>query len=220
MSDKETAENGAPLGDEQVERIMRKAFGESHFLDAVEQRRRAAFITTQSGRTFHPFAPSPGSIDLGDIAHALANKCRWNGHTNRFYSVAQHSVLVARYTIAPAHRLWGLFHDAGEAYLPDVPSPIKAFCPEIVEAENRILEAVAAAFDLPPGIPDTVHAADMVVRSAEARDLMGLDVSRAPWNEFPPFGEGIVALPPDAAERLFFDAFYKLSKGTDSQCWY
>ena len=183
-----------------------------------EADRRAAFITTQSGRAFYPFDPKPADVDLGDIAHALAQKCRWNGHTNRFYSVAQHSVLVARYTIAPADRLWGLLHDAGEAYLPDVPSPIKRFCPEIVEAENRILAAVAVAFDLPPMLPSTVHYADMLVRSAEARDLMGLDVTLAPWNEFPPFGDGIVALPPDAAERLFFDTFFKLTKGTDSKC--
>ena len=188
------------------------------FKSVAEQNRRDAFITTQSGRAFRPFDPKPADIDLGDIAHALANKCRWNGHTNRFFSVAQHSVLVARYTIAPADRLWGLLHDAGEAYLPDVPSPIKRFCPELIEAENRILEAVAAAFDLPPMMPATVHHSDMVVRSAEARDLMGLDVTLPPWNEFPPFGDGIVALPPDAAERLFFDTFFKLTKGTDSKC--
>ena len=185
--------------------------------EAREAERRAAFITTHSGKSFYPFDPTPAALDLGDIAHALAQKCRWNAHTSRFYSVAQHSVLVSRYTIAPADRLWGLLHDAREAYLPDVPSPIKRFCPELVEAENRILHAVAVAFYLPPMIPATVHAADMVVRSAEARDLMGLDATQAPWNEYPPFGDGIVALPPDAAERLFWSEFHKLTFGKDSR---
>jgi hypothetical protein len=179
-------------------------------------KREAAFITTASGRSVFPFAPTVESIDLGDIAHALANKCRWSGHTNRFYSVAQHSVLVARYTATPCDRLWGLLHDAGEAYLPDVPSQIKKFCPELVEAEERLLLCVAEAFDLPAQIPPSVHYADLVVRSAEARDLMGLDVTRAPWNSHRPFGDGIVALPPDAAERLFWSEFHKLTRGKDA----
>ncbi|TXH16844.1 MAG: phosphohydrolase [Hyphomicrobiaceae bacterium] len=193
-------------------------FGRPDYVDDVElgRRMRTAAITTSSGRTVCPFAPDPTTIDPGDIAHALANKCRWNGHTSRFYSVAQHSVLVARYTVAPADRLWGLLHDAGEAYLPDVPSPIKPFCPSIITAENNLLAAVAIAFGLPTTIPATVHYADLVVRSAEARDLMRLDVTRAPWSDYPPFADGIVALPPDAAERLFWDEFYKLTKSASS----
>lgn len=204
----------------------------------AKDKRAAAFITTSSGRDVFPFAPTAASIDLGDIAHALANKCRWSGHTRVFFSVAQHSVLVSRYTSARPYlgdrrveprpslpgrlpglrvaKLWGLLHDAGEAYLPDIPSPIKAFCPDLVEAEERLLLAIAEAFDLPPEIPASVHAADMVVRSAEARDLMGLDVTQAPWNRYRPFGDGIVALDPPAAERLFFDEFYRLTRGKDS----
>lgn len=78
---------------------------------------------TYTGRKMWPLDPDPSDIDILDIAHALSNTCRFSGHTKEFYSVAQHSYLVS--LLCPEHALWGLLHDAAEAYLHDISTPVK-----------------------------------------------------------------------------------------------
>src|ERR1035441_1601867 len=80
-------------------------------------------ITTFSGVRFWPLIPNPADIRIEDIAHALSNQCRFGGHTREFYSVAEHSVRVSQ-LCTPENALWGLLHDASEAYLSDVTAPI------------------------------------------------------------------------------------------------
>src|ERR1019366_9954250 len=80
-------------------------------------------IRTYSGVRFKPLDPDP-AVGISDIAHALANQCRFGGHSSAFYSVAQHSVRVSE-ICAAEDALWGLLHDASEAYLVDVPAPLK-----------------------------------------------------------------------------------------------
>src|ERR1039457_118422 len=82
------------------------------------------FIGTFSGLRFWPLDPNPEKILIDDIAHALAHQCRFGGHASRFYSVAEHSVHVSR-LCPPEDALWGLLHDASEAYLVDLPRPLK-----------------------------------------------------------------------------------------------
>ena len=82
------------------------------------------WIQTFSGKKFPLETPDIAQIDIQDIAHALSMLCRFNGHCTQFYSVAEHSVHVS-YEIAPDLALVGLLHDAAEAYLGDVPSPLK-----------------------------------------------------------------------------------------------
>src|SRR5881392_3435793 len=53
------------------------------------------YLQTVSGRFVNPFDPDPEQLDIGDIARALANVCRFGGHCRSFYSVAQHSVIVS-----------------------------------------------------------------------------------------------------------------------------
>jgi len=82
------------------------------------------YFETYTGKYFYFSDPRAEMVCLPDIAHALAHQCRFNGHTKRFYSVAEHSVLVSHYV--PLHRAAeGLFHDAAEAYYSDVPRPLK-----------------------------------------------------------------------------------------------
>jgi sialic acid synthase SpsE len=84
-------------------------------------------------------------ITIEDIAHALSNQCRFSGHVERFYSVAQHSVLVASFS---KNKLAGLLHDASEAYLVDVPRPIKPEFPAYAEIEKNIMQVIAKKYDL------------------------------------------------------------------------
>src|SRR6266540_4351103 len=87
------------------------------------------YIQTVSGRRFNPLDPDPEQIDIGDIALALSHQCRFGGHCRVFYSVAQHSCvaadLVAERGGSTEDVLWALLHDATEAYLVDLPHPLK-----------------------------------------------------------------------------------------------
>lgn len=103
--------------------------------------RSGDWIQTATGGQFWPMDPQPDEIDINDIAHALAMLCRFGGHCLRFYSVAEHSVLLS-HAVPPEHALWALLHDATEGYLVDMPRPIKAFLPGYKEAEAGIVRAV------------------------------------------------------------------------------
>jgi len=131
-----------------------------------------ASIVTHSGRLFDPVAGT-GPLAIDDIAHALSNICRFGGHTGEFYSVAEHSVRVAQ--ILPTHHaLWGLVHDAAEAYLGDIVRPIKRQpCVRgLVEAEGRILIRLTHSLGLSWPMPSEVVEADEILLATEWRDLM------------------------------------------------
>ena len=119
-------------------------------------------FNTVSGKLIRIAKPDVESIEIGDIAHALSHICRFGGHTKQFYSVAQHSVLVAgmiqmeQREIAAAHGcngvelvLEGLLHDASEAYLGDVIKPLKVLLgASYSEIEKRFEDVIAARFEL------------------------------------------------------------------------
>lgn len=133
----------------------------------------AAWIQTHSGRRFCPTNPNPDAIVIQDIAHALSMQCRFSGHSKYFYSVAQHSVLVS-YICDSQDALWGLLHDASEAYLVDVPRPIKRSgkFQAYIDFESKMQEAVCRRFGLPLAEPPSVKKADTALLATEARDLM------------------------------------------------
>lgn len=135
--------------------------------------RKGNWLQTYSGRKFWPLDPRPEEVDLNDIAHALSNLCRFAGHSLEFYSVAQHSVLVSQ-IVPPKAALWGLLHDAAEAYCVDLPRPIKhdPGAAWYREVEQRIMCAVCERFGLAPVQPASVSWADQVLLSTERRDLM------------------------------------------------
>jgi hypothetical protein len=120
--------------------------------------------------------PDPELILIPDIAHALAHQCRFGGHTRKFHSVAQHSVRVAEllHTESPDTQLAGLLHDATEAYLVDLPKPIKLKMPNYVEAEDKLMRAISARFDVSEALfscPE-VKDADKASLVIESRVLM------------------------------------------------
>ncbi len=160
-----------------------------------------SYIQTVSGRRIDPFAPDPDQIDLDDIAQALSNQCRFGGHCRVFYSVAQHSCLVADLVVAEGgdvnERLWALLHDAPEAYLVDLPHPLKHRSPLgrfYREAEMLLQAAICRRFALPLDPPASLKAVDRALLATERKafarvawhwpELEGaepLDLEIEPW---------------------------------------
>jgi hypothetical protein len=132
---------------------------------------KPGWIQTYTGRIIYPAEPDPELIDLQDIAAGLAKCCRWAGQCRGFLSVAQHSILVSR-LCAPKNALWGLMHDAAEAYLGDVGSPVKKELTRYNELEAKFLNANATKFELSLPIPEEVHKVDVLVRATESYCLM------------------------------------------------
>ena len=173
---------------------------------------RGDWTQTFLGKQFFPLSPRVEDIDIRDIAHALSMQCRFSGHVIRFYSVAEHSIHVASFC-PPKWRLWGLLHDAAEAYLVDVPRPIKPFLPQFREIDERITRAVAERFGLEPifPMPDTVKEIDDRILMDERNANMG--APPIPWNfELPPLGVELRYWSPAEAEQQFLLAFEALQR--------
>ena len=112
-------------------------------------------IETYTGGRFDLLEPDPGDVRLRDIAAGLSHTCRFGGHCRWFYSVAHHSLHVSReLPDEPRLQLLGLLHDAGEAYLGDIPRPLKAEYELFDRVERRILDAVWIAFGIDPPSDD------------------------------------------------------------------
>lgn len=132
---------------------------------------RGDWIQTATGRQFWPMDPQPSDICIDDVAHALSMLCRFGGHCRRFYSVAEHCVLMTR--AAPQEfKRWALLHDASEAYLTDVPRPTKPFLVGYDGIERRVMWAVAVRFNLHLGLPDQVKALDRAILTDEKQQNM------------------------------------------------
>jgi uncharacterized protein len=130
-----------------------------------------SFVITRSGARVDLLTPKPHQIHTADIAHSLANICRFNGHTSNHYSVAQHSLMVSA-IVPPEDALAGLLHDATEAYVGDMVRPLKDLLPAFSEIEHGIWLAICGRFGLRPELPESVKAADLVLLATERRDLM------------------------------------------------
>lgn len=140
--------------------------------EVAEPARVGDWIATYAGAKFFPFDPKVEEVNFTDIGHALSNLCRFGGHCSAFYSVAQHSVLVSMMS-PPDVALWSLVHDSSEAYLADIPSPLKKL-PEFEpyrRAEKRVMEVICDALNLPHEEPKIVKLIDKRILATEARDL-------------------------------------------------
>jgi hypothetical protein len=146
---------------------------------ATTEPRFGDWMQTATGKQFWPLDPRAEEIDIEDIAHALGNLCRYGGHSRTFYSVAEHCVLMSR-AVAPENAAWALLHDASEAYLVDVPRPIKPALAGYREAEERLMRAVCSRFGLPPAVPDEVKVADHQILTDERWQAMA--PPPVPWS--------------------------------------
>lgn len=129
------------------------------------------WILTRTSVRFDLLNPTPDKVRPEDIAYALARICRFNGHTRCHYSVAEHSIRVAA-LVPVEHQLAALLHDAPEAYIGDVSSPLKALLPEYRAIEQRIWSAICERFGIPTELPQCVKQADLTMLATERRDLM------------------------------------------------
>ena len=135
--------------------------------------RKGNFMQVWTGGIYWPLDPRADEVHIEDIAHALGMLCRYGGHVERFYSVAEHSVHVSR--IVPPHlALLGLLHDATEAYLVDIPRPIKRHLSNYKEIEQLNWEAIAIRYNLPLfGTQfEAIHKADAAMLAAERAAVM------------------------------------------------
>ena len=121
--------------------------------------RPTAVMEVQSGTFIDVFNPDPALIKIEDIAHGLSHLCRFGGHTVRHYSVAEHSWWVSQ-QVPEEFALQGLMHDATEAYLVDIPTPIKKHFPMYYEVEKRLHAAICERFGVDPAMPGPVKEAD------------------------------------------------------------
>ncbi len=136
------------------------------------ERTESNYIRTHSGIKFWPLNPRAMDVDINDIAHALANNCRYTGHTSKFYSVAEHSVHVSK-LVADEFALAGLLHDAAEAYIADIAKPIKPYFSNYSEIEDALTETIYKRYEVPfDSIPYQVKAADVYMLEAEMSQLM------------------------------------------------
>lgn len=113
-------------------------------------------IRTFTGKYFDPFNPDPDLICIEDIAHALSLQCRFSGHTHVHYSVARHSLNVLLLCEKKEYRLQALLHDASEAYLVDIPTPIKKCLPQYIDAEHNLMCVIAEKFGFDWPVSDYV----------------------------------------------------------------
>lgn len=132
-------------------------------------------IETYSGEPFDVLNPDPAAVRLGDIAAGLAHTCRFGGQCQQFYSVATHSLLVSREFDDPRRQTLGLLHDAAEAYVGDVPRPLKHRYEDFETIEQEVLDAVWAGLGIEPPTDQewqAVMTADDRLLSYEAANLL------------------------------------------------
>lgn len=190
--------------------------------DTIRQR-RGDWMQTYTGRQFWPLDPLPEDVFIEDIAHALSMQCRYAGHVTRFYSVAEHSVLIAR-CAPPEAKLYALLHDASEAYLVDVPRPVKGWLDNYGSIEQQVDTAVMKRFGvfrygmLPLGevseqvrVTTTVKVLDTRILVDERSQVMAPGLSWDGIDDVEPLRVVIEGWAPERAEQEFLSMFHSLT---------
>lgn len=171
------------------------------------------WIQTYTGKAFDLLSPDPSQVHIDDIAHALSNICRFNGHSIAHYSVAQHSVLLADQLATDGASIevqrWALLHDAAEAYCGDIVRPLKSLLMGFAEIEGRIMDAICVRFGMDVNMPAIVKDFDNNILADEYHDVMG--EGDVPWNlPYEPLGLTIDPWPCWKAKRVFLQKFIQL----------
>lgn len=171
-----------------------------------------SWIQTYSGKVFYPLTPHIKSIDIIDIAHSLSLICRYVGHIKHFYSVAQHSVIIANhFKDDPILAKWGLLHDGPEAYIVDIPRPIKKKLVGYCAIEDRYNKMFATKFDLPYPIPEEVKEIDTRILMTERQTRMIYKpIIIEEFKKIKPLTVDIPVMMPREAELQFLQKYIEL----------
>lgn len=156
-------------------------------------------IRTFTGLYMNVFEPTPDMICIEDIAHALSHQCRFGGHLPKFYSVAEHCV-AASVLANNANKLAALLHDASEAYLLDIPRPIKHRLSNYKEIENNLMALIAEKFGFEWPLSENVKRVDEYLLQWEWHTIM-IDTN----SSYLPYSS-------KGAEEMFLQKFTSLSK--------
>jgi uncharacterized protein len=175
------------------------------------------YLQTVSGRWVNPFDPDPDQLDAGDIARALANQCRFGGHSRVFYSVAQHSVIVSELVEqrgGDAEDVFAaLMHDASEAYLGDMPHPIKhrsSLGAAFKAAEDHLEAALRERFGIKAHVPE-IKRADRALLATERRAFSGEGWHWPELEGVEPLELELTAVAPDEAAQAFAQRYAELA---------
>lgn len=169
---------------------------------------RGPWVGTFTKKRLHFLDPSPDEIDITDIAHALSQVVRFNGHMQRFYTVAQHSVMLSKICDTHLAKTF-LLHDAPEAYMGDMATPLKVLLPNYEVIENNLCRAIFETFDVNYELMDEIHELDYRACVTEA-ELM-LPGGASGWGrQAEPLGISIIPVPPHIAEIQFLNRFLEL----------
>lgn len=172
----------------------------------------SAYIETYNGEHFTLDPNDFSGVNIHNLAHALSGVNRFNAHTNRMYSVGEHSIHVAS-MLPPELQLVGLLHDGSEAFIQDIPSPFKQFLPDYAAMEELIQNKVYRAFGLDPewvkGVYPAVKRIDKMLCEIEATHLMHSKGEGWAKDHGHP---GIFCFTPEVTEGLFLWAFVRISK--------
>ncbi len=135
--------------------------------------KREPYITTYTGLNFTLQGKGIDQFSLEDIAHSLSMQCRYTGHAKKFYSVAEHCVLMSRYIDDPDLKIVALYHDAVEAYIGDLATPLKQLLPGYRKIEEEIEQRlfVWLGIDVDPYVKRLVKILDMRIMLNE-RDVL------------------------------------------------
>lgn len=159
-------------------------------------------ILLHSGNYFSYEFPHQSVWTIEDIAHGLAMTCRFGGQARRYYSVAEHSVYVSR--LVPAELAWdALMHDAAEAFICDMPKPLKELLPDYKLVEKRVEAAIGERYGLIDPMPREIKIADIQMLRAEQVQIMR---NNDDWHwtfDVPEPDISITCLPPEQAKAFF-----------------
>lgn len=174
-------------------------------IDTTEARLRGDWMQTHSGKRFYPESPRAEDIYPEDIAHALSMLCRYGGHIDRFYSVAEHCVLVSE-GVSEKNAIYGLLHDATEAYVVDVPRPVKRILGNYNELEKKVWFTICERFGIDPEVPAEIIEADTRILLTERERLFkNAEVGAWSMDGMEPLPVNIVAFP---AGSIFLQQIY------------
>ena len=172
------------------------------------------WIQTHTGKRFDVKNPRPESVDIEDIAHSLAMQVRFNGHCSRSYSVAEHSVNIADWILEQTGdrkaAYAGLLHDASEAYLCDIPKPIKPLLTNYDELEEAVMSVIARALGFEYPFPAIVKEADSRIMIDERSALFDTVQNPMRWPAKEPLGIPITGIDWQTAKTRFLERFEAL----------